>query len=69
MNLDSENHCGERSLRVHIVAKRLNRSRRMVRHLAQTGELHGFKIGLKLWAFRPQDVDAYRRKLEDLNAV
>lgn len=65
----SENQCGERPLRVHIVAKRLNRSRRMVRHLAQKGELHGFKIGPKLWAFLPQDVDAYRRKMEDLNAL
>jgi len=65
----SKNQFGERPLRVHIVAKRLNRSRRMVRHLAQIGELHGFKVGPKLWAFLPQDVDAYMRKLEDLNGL
>jgi len=41
----------------------------MVRHLAQIGELHGFKVGPKLWAFLPQDVDAYMRKLEDLNGL
>jgi excisionase family DNA binding protein len=53
-----------RPLRVHQVAKRLNKSRRMVRHLAQTGELRAFKTGPKLWAFSPEDVRSYQEEME-----
>jgi|GEM_PF-5451335 excisionase family DNA binding protein len=53
-----------RPLRVHQVAKRLNKSRRTVRHLAQTGELRAFKTGPKLWAFSTDDVEAYQAEME-----
>lgn len=44
---------------VHIVAERLGVSRRTVRWWAETGQLSGFRVGLKLWAFRREDVEAF----------
>jgi hypothetical protein len=41
----------ERPLLVHHVARITGYSRRMVRHLAQIGELPGFKLGKKIWGF------------------
>jgi excisionase family DNA binding protein len=49
-----------RLLLVHHVAKRLNVSRRTIRYWAQTGQLTGYKDGLKIWRFREQDVEDYR---------
>jgi hypothetical protein len=34
----------------------------MVRHLAGTGKLRGFKVGLKIWRFRGCDVDEFKAK-------
>ena len=48
-----------RPLRAHIVARRIKKTPRRVRQLAQTGELQGFKTGPKVWAFLPAAVDAY----------
>lgn len=51
----------ERPLLVHHVAERIGCKDRMVRHLAQTGLLHGFKLGDggKIWAFRRADVERF----------
>jgi len=51
-------------LLVHSVARRLGRSRRTIRHLAATGKLPGFKDGVKIWRFRPADVDDYLARKE-----
>ncbi len=48
-----------RPLRAHIVERRIKKTPRRVRQLAQFGELQGFKTGPKLWAFLPSAVDAY----------
>jgi excisionase family DNA binding protein len=53
-----------RPLFVNNVAKRLGLSRRMVRHLAETGELPAEKGGKKIWLFRSVDVDAFRARRE-----
>jgi predicted DNA-binding transcriptional regulator AlpA len=44
-------HSSERPLLVHHVARLTGYSRRMVRHLAQTGEFPAFKLGKKIWGF------------------
>ncbi len=44
---------------IHVAAKRLDRSRRMVRYLASSGRLDARKIGCKLWWIRASDVDRY----------
>ncbi len=51
----------ERPLLVHHVAGRIGCKNRMVRHLAQTDQLHGFKLGDggKIWAFRRADVERF----------
>ncbi len=50
---------GKQPIRVNNAAKRLGLSRRMVRHLAKTGQLRGFKRGMRAWLFNPDDVDQY----------
>jgi excisionase family DNA binding protein len=57
-----------RPLRVNNVARRLQRSERRVRQLAETGELPAFKIDGKSWGFRPGDVDTYKEHLEARDA-
>lgn len=54
--------CVSRPLLVHHVAKRIGRSRRMVRHLARTGKLPAHKVGPKIWHFRASDVDEFKAK-------
>ena len=56
-----------RPLLVHHVAGRIERSRRMVRHLAETGKLRGFKLGRKIWGFRSDDVEEYLSEREAAN--
>jgi len=51
-------------LLVHHVAGRLGISRRMVRHLAETGKLRGFKKGKKIWHFLVADVEELRVRRE-----
>ena len=47
----------ERPLLVHHVAQRIGRASRTVRYLAETGRLHGFKLGTgKVWAFSREEV-------------
>jgi len=48
-----------RVLRTNNAARRLRVSTRMVRYLAETGALPGFKRGKKIWFFRAVDVDDY----------
>jgi Helix-turn-helix domain len=67
VNIDERTVCrpaqcgGERPLLVHHVARLIRRKRRTVRHLAQTGRLHGFKLGVgrKIWAFRRSEVERF----------
>ncbi len=54
---------GDRLLRTTGVAHRLDRTARMVRYLAETGLIPGFKRG-KLWFFRESDVIRYVRERE-----
>ena len=51
----------ERPLLVHHVAERIGCENRMVRHLAQTGLLHGFKLGdgRKIGEFRRADRERF----------
>lgn len=49
---------GERLLRTTAVARRISRTPRMVRYLAEARLLIGFKRG-KLWFFREADVLAF----------
>ena len=58
----------QRPLRVNNVARRLQRSERRVRQLAETGELSAFKIDRKSWGFRPCDVDTYKQHVEARDA-
>jgi len=51
-------------LLVHHVAKRLGLSRRMVRHLAETGVLPARKRGKKIWCFDGPDVEELRLRRE-----
>ena len=57
-----------RPLRVNNVVRRLNLPERTVRHLAQTGRLHAFKVDGKSWGFWAEDVENYQRTLEADNA-
>jgi hypothetical protein len=57
-----------RPLRVNIIARRLKKSERRVRQLAESGELPAFKIDGKSWGSWPSDVDAYKQLLEARNA-
>jgi excisionase family DNA binding protein len=56
--------CISHPLLVHHVARRLGISPRMVRHLAETGELRGFKVGRKIWRFLSTDVENLRARRE-----
>jgi excisionase family DNA binding protein len=53
-----------RTLLVNNVARRLGLSRRMVRHLAKTGQLRAQKLGKKIWTFVPADVDEFQARRE-----
>lgn len=55
---------GEKLIRVHVVAHRLNLSPRMVRHLIGTGELPASRIGQRAWGVTPSDLDRYMLKRE-----
>ena len=50
-----------RPLLVHHVAVRLGLSRRMIRYLAETGQLRAHKLGKKIWVFCPDDVAEFGR--------
>jgi excisionase family DNA binding protein len=52
-----------RTLLVHHVARRLNRSTRTVRWYVQTGRLKSTRFG-KLWTFHPQDVETLSATLQ-----
>jgi Helix-turn-helix domain len=60
----SPTFCISHPLLVHHVARRLDISPRMVRHLAETGELCGFKMGRKIWRFLIADVEDLRARRE-----
>jgi len=49
---------GERLLRTTAAARRLGRTPRMIRYLAETNLLPGLKHG-KLWFFKESDVTKY----------
>jgi excisionase family DNA binding protein len=49
-----------RPLLAHHVAKKLGLSRRMIRHLAQSGSLKARKIGKKIWQFTAADVEQFQ---------
>ena len=51
-------------LLVNNVAKRLNLSRRTVRHLAKTGKLPARRIRVKIWQFRAADVEEFKARRE-----
>jgi ribosomal protein S14 len=52
------------TLLVHHAAKKLGLSRRMVRHLAETGVLPARKLGKKIWGFDSLDVEDLRLRRE-----
>lgn len=56
----------ERPLLVHHVAKLTGCACRTIRHLAQTDELHGFKLGKKIWGFGRAEVERFRRSRHGL---
>ncbi len=56
-----------RPLLAHHAAKRLGLSPRMVRHLAKTKKLRGFKSGRKIWLFMAEEVEKFRAKREARN--
>jgi excisionase family DNA binding protein len=54
--------CGtavDRPLLVHHVARQLNVSRRTVRWWARAGRLKAFRLRVKVWAFRREDVASF----------
>ena len=57
------NEAGERLLRTWAVAKRLHRTTRAVRYMAERKQIPAIKHG-KLWYFRESDVVEYGRYLE-----
>ena len=57
-----------RPLRVNNVARRLRRTERMIRHLAETRKLEAHKIDGKSWGFWPEDVERFRVFLEARDA-
>jgi excisionase family DNA binding protein len=57
-----------RPLRVNNIARRLGKSERRVRQLAESGKLPAFKIDGKSWGSWPSDVDAYKQLLEARDA-
>lgn len=59
---------GDRLLCASAVARRIGKTPRMVRYLAKSGVLPGFKRG-KLWFFREADVLMYTREQEAANYV
>ena len=67
MEIDENTVCrpaqfgAERPLLVHHVAKLIHRARRTVRYLAQTDQLHGFKLGDggKIWGFTRAEVERF----------
>jgi hypothetical protein len=54
-SLECYGEAGQRLLRTTAVARRIGRTPRMVRYLAEEGLVAGFKRG-KLWFFRETDV-------------
>ena len=56
-----------RRLRVNNVARRLNRPVRTVRDWAAKKKLPGFKEGPKVWFFWEQDVETFKRGLNEGN--
>jgi len=54
---------GDRLLRTTGVARRIGKTTRMVRYLAEDGLISGFKLG-KLWFFKESDVVRYIRARE-----
>lgn len=57
-----------RPLRVNNVMRRLNRAERTVRHLAKTQRIPAFKVNRKSWGFWPEDVESYKRQMEERDA-
>jgi len=57
------NATGDRLLRTTGVARRIGKTPRMVRYLAEAGLIAGLKHG-KLWFFRESDVIRYVRARE-----
>lgn len=57
------NETGDRLLRTSAVAKRLHRTMRAVRYIAERKQIPAIKRG-KLWFFKESDVDEYRQYLE-----
>ncbi len=55
-------------LRVNNIARRLGKSERRVRQLAESGRLPAFKIDGKSWGCWPTDVDAYKQQSEARDA-
>jgi hypothetical protein len=55
---------GQRFLPASVVAKRLCRTTRMVRYLAQNGDILAFKRG-KLWYFAEKAVESYSRLIQN----
>lgn len=47
----------ERYLYVNNVARRLNVSERTVRYWAANGRIPAIRIGVKIWRFRPIDIE------------
>lgn len=58
VNMPCFGEAGERLLRTTAAARRLGRTPRMVRYLAETNILPGLKHG-KLWFFKETDVTRY----------
>lgn len=48
-----------RLLLTHHVARRLGVSSRTVRWWAQTRQLRAVRVGLRVWAYYPSDVEAF----------
>ena len=55
--------CYRELILVRHAAKRLAISERTIRYLASTKRLPATRIGKKIWGFRPNDVESYRRLL------
>jgi excisionase family DNA binding protein len=55
----------KRILRTHVVATRLRLSRRMIRHLAATGQLRAIRLGHRAWGFLESDVEDFLHLREE----
>ena len=51
----------DREILAYHVARRLNVSVRTVRWWAKSGHITARRDGVKIWKFREQDVEAFRR--------